>query len=165
MTPENIMSMATWIIIVLVIGISLLWLFNFFVSRHWNKHKAATIGKWAAEDIEFKRGPIGGQFGGLESTGAKQVIRGVGFIVMTDKDLRVTRATPPATWCVTYKQIKGVAIQPSFLEHRGKTPFIVVRFIKDGQADKLGFLVRDFEAWAEDLAEAAGVALKDQRKD
>ena len=164
MTAENITSGGNLVIIILIIAASLFWLFNFFVSRRWNKHKAATVGQWEAEGIEFVRGPVGGQFGGLESMGAKRVIRGVGFVVMTDKDLRVTRATPAATWCVTYKQIKGVTIQPSFLEHQGKTPFIVVRFVKDGQADKLGFLVKGFEEWADDLAEAAGVSLKDQRK-
>ena len=118
-----------------------------------------------AEGIEFVRGPAGGQFGGLESTGEKRIIRGVGFVVMTRNDLRVTRATPPGTWCITYKQIKGVTIQPAFMGHTTqKTPFIVVRFVKDGKKDKLGFLVKDFAEWAEELAETAGVNLKFQRK-
>lgn len=97
--------------------------------------------------------------------GAKRVIRGIGLVVMTEKDLRVTRATPEGAWFVTYKQIKGVTIQPEFLGHKGKTPFIVVRFVKDGQPDKLGFLVKNFEEWAEELAQATDVSLKDQRED
>jgi hypothetical protein len=58
-----------------------------------------------------------------------------------------------------------VTVQPAFLGHKGKTPFIVVRFVKDGKMDKLGFLVKDFETWAEELAKAAEVSLKDQRED
>jgi hypothetical protein len=79
--------------------------------------------------------------------------------------LRVTRATPPGAWCITYKQIKGVTIQPAFMGHTTqKTPFIVVRFVKDGKKDKLGFLVKNYEEWAKNLAETAGVNLKFQRK-
>ena len=44
------------------------------------------------------------------------------------------------------------------------TPFIVVRFKKGGQKDKLGFQVNDYEAWAKDLAEATGARLKDSRE-
>lgn len=165
MAEEDLISIVNFLPYILIIGAALYWLFRFMIGQRWNKHKAATIGKWEAEGIEFVHGPAGGQFGGLESMGAKRVIRGVGFVVMTEKDLRVTRATPPRSWCVTYKQIKGVSLQPEFLEHHPKNvPFIVVRFVKDGKADKLGFLVKDFETWAEELAEAAGVSLKDRRK-
>ena len=158
MTKEDLISIVNFLPYILIIGAILFWLFRFMVGRRWNKHKTATIGKWEAEGIEFVRGPSGGQFGGLESTGANRVIRGVGFVVMTEKDLRVTRATPSATWTVTYKQIKGVFIQPEFLGyHPKKVPFIVVRFVKDGKTDKLGFLANDFETWAKELAKAAGV--------
>jgi hypothetical protein len=164
MTEENLLSIANYLPFVLIGIVALFWLFRFSVARRWNQHKAETVGRWEAEEVEFVRGPVGGQFAGLESTGVNRVIRGIGFAVMTDKDLRVTRATPSGTWCVTYKQIKGITIQPSFLGHTGKkAPIIVVRFVKDGKKDKLGFQVKDFEAWAEDLAEAAGVSLKDQR--
>jgi hypothetical protein len=165
MTEGNVVSLGNFILIILIIVVTLFWLFNFVVSRRWNRHKAATVGKWEAEGLEFIRGPRGGQFGGLESMGANRVIRGIGFVAMTTKDLRVTRAMPEGAWCVTFKQIKGVTIQPAFLDHKGKTPFIVVRFVKDGKMDKLGFLVKDFETWAEELAKAAEVSLKDQRED
>ena len=164
MNGDNIVSSGNFILIMLIIVATLFWFFNFAVSRRWNRHKAATVGKWEAEGLEFIRGPVGGQFGGLESMGANRVIRGIGFVAMTTKDLRVTRATPEGAWFVTYKQIKGVIIQRSFLGHTGKkTPLIVVRFVKDGKKDKLGFQVKNFEEWAEDLADAAGVSLKDQR--
>jgi hypothetical protein len=165
MNGDNIVSSGNFILIMLIIVATLFWFFNFAVSRRWNRHKAATVGKWEIEGLEFIRGPVGGQFGGLESMGANRVIRGIGFVAMTTKDLRVTRATPEGVWCVTYKQIKGVTIQPAFLGHKGKTPFIVVRFVKGGKTDKLGFLVKDFETWAEELAKAAEVSLKDQRED
>jgi hypothetical protein len=165
LSEENIISLGNFFFIIFIIVAFLFWLFNFLVSRRWNRHKAATVGKWEAEELEFIRGPVGGQFGGLESMGANRVVRGIGFVVMTTKDLRVTRATPEGVWCVTYKQIKGVTIQPSFLGHKGKTPFIVVRFVKDGKPDKLGFQVKNFEEWAEELAKTADVSIKDQRED
>jgi len=165
MNEENLISIVNFLPIILIIGAALFWLFRFMVARRWNQHRARTIGKWEAEGIEFIHGPAGSQFGGLESTGAKRVLRGVGLVVMTEKDLRVTRATPPGTWCITYKQIKGVTIQPEFLEHRPKkVPYIVVRFVKDGQTDKLGFLVKDPETWAKELAQATHVSLKHRRK-
>jgi hypothetical protein len=165
MSEESILSLGNFFFIIFVIVAILYGLFNFVVSRRWNRHRAATVGKWEAEGLEFIRGPVGGQFGGLESMGINRVIRGIGFVAMTTKDLRVTRATPEGVWCVTYKQIKGVAIQPAFLGHKGKTPFIVVRFVKEGKPDKLGFLVKNFEEWAEELAEAAEVSLKDPREE
>jgi hypothetical protein len=151
----------TPIFILIIFG--LFWLVRYVITFRWNRHKARTVSKWEAEGIEFRRGPRGGQFGGLESMGMKRVIRGIGYVALTGHDLRVTRAVPSAAWCISYKQIKSVTIQPSFLGEAGKSPFIVVRFVKDGQADKLGFKVKEVEEWAEDLAEAAGVALKDQR--
>ena len=136
------------------------------ISRRWNKHKAETVAKWEAEGLHFLRGPSGGKFGGLESMGANRVITGVGYAALTDKDLRVTRVTPSAAWIVTYKQIKSIAIQQAFMGTRSqKTPFIVVRFVKDGQADKLGFQVNDYETWAADLARIAGVSVKDALSD
>lgn len=149
--------------LVLVVIMAGLGFFRFTVGRRWNRHKAETVSKWEAEGIEFKRGPVGGQFGGLESMGEKGVIRGIGFIILTDRDLRVTRATPSAAWCIPFPQIKSVMIRPTFLGKTGQTPFIVVRFVKDGQADRLAFQVKEFEAWSEALAQAAQVSLKDLR--
>lgn len=161
---DNLATMANYIFIILLIAAAVYWLGKFLVARRWNQHKAATVGKWEREGIEFVRGPAGGQFGGLESDGSKRVVRGIGFVVMTETDLRVTRAQPPGIWCITYKQIKGITIQPAFMGHRAKkTPFIVVRFVKEGQKDKLGFQVNNFETWAEELAEAAGVSVRDRR--
>jgi hypothetical protein len=133
------------------------------VSHRWNKHKAQTVHKWEAAGIKFQRGPNGGKFGGLESMGVSRVITGVGYVALTAKDLRVTRVTPFGEWIITFKQIKSVTMRSAFMGQRSqKTPFIVVRFIKDGQADKLGFQVGDTETWAEDLARAAKVSLKNE---
>jgi hypothetical protein len=152
------------VLFVLVLG--LFWFFNSTITRRWNRHRAETVSKWEAEGVQFLRDPIGGQFGGLESMGVNRVVRGIGFVALTGHDLRVTRAAPSATWCIPFRQIKSVTLRSAFLGKRGdKIPFIVVRFVKDGQADKLGFQVKDFETWAGDLAQAAGVSLKDQRKD
>lgn len=139
-------------------------LITHYISGRWNRHKAETVDKWAAEGVQFVRGPAGGQFGGLESMGQTKGLTGVGFIALTDTDLRVTRSTPSEAWQIPFRQIKGVTIQPAFLgKHSKKTPFIVVRFKKEGKADKLAFQVRDFEEWAEDLAKKAGVRLRDGR--
>jgi hypothetical protein len=149
--------------LVLVAIMAGLGFFRFTVGRRWNRHKAETVSTWEAEGIEFKLGPVGGQFGGLESMGEQGVVRGIGFVALTDHDLRVTRATPSAAWCISFPQIKSVMLRPSFLGKSGKTPFIVVRFVKDGQADRLGFQVKAFEEWAEAVAQAAQVSLKDLR--
>ena len=163
MTAENVASLVNYILIGLIIVAVLFWWFRFSLGRRWGTHKKATVDKWQAEGVEFIRGPSGAQFGGLESMGTKRVITGIGLAVMTTKDLRVTRAQPAGSWIVTYKQIKGVSIRWKFLgEASKKTPFIVIRFIKDGQPDKLGFRVNDYEAWAAELAEKAGVTLKEQ---
>ncbi|MBN1994077.1 MAG: hypothetical protein JW953_15375 [Anaerolineae bacterium] len=165
MSDEILQVISTLVPTVLLVGLGLFWLFRFIIARRWNKHRAATVGQWEAEGIEFVRGPAGGQFGGLESMGLKGVARGIGLAVMTDKDLRVTRASPPGVWCVTYKQIKGVTVQQSFMGHTAqKTPFIVVRFVQDGRPDKLGFQVNNVEEWAGDLAKAAGVSGKGLKK-
>jgi hypothetical protein len=138
-----------------------------YISRRWNRHKAVTVDRWEAEGVEFVRGPVGGQFGGLESMGLKNLITGVGFVVLTDKELRVTCSTPYSQdWQISYRQIKGVSLQPAFMGRRSrKTPFIVVRFKKEGQADKLAFQVKAFEEWAEELAQRARVSLKDAREE
>jgi len=162
MSADNIASMTNYVVIGLIIVAVLFWWFRFSLGRSWGKHRKATVEKWQSEGIEFIRGPSGGQFGGLESMGVKRVITGIGLAVMTGKDLRVTRAQPTGSWIVTYKQIKGVSIRWKFMgEVSKKTPFIVVRFVKDGQPDKLAFRVKDYEVWAEELAEEAGVTLKD----
>jgi hypothetical protein len=57
-----------------------------------------------------------------------------------------------------------VTIQPTYLGHRGKTPFIVVRFTNEGELDRLGFQVKEVDTWAQKLAELAGVKLKDKRE-
>jgi hypothetical protein len=162
MNPDDYASIANYVVIGLIIVAVLFWYFRFTLGRNWGKHKKATVDKWQADGVEFIRGPSGSQFGGLESMGAKRVITGVGLAVMTKKDLRVTRAQPVGSWIVTYKQIKGVSIRWKFLgEVSKKTPFIVVRFVKDGQPDKLGFRINNYEEWAEELAEESGVTLKD----
>ena len=150
--------------VILTIPIAIFYLANTYVARRWRKHQAETVAKWEADGVEFTHGPVGGQFGGLESMGEKGVITGIGFMALTTKDLRVTRANPSAEWHLSFRQIKGVAIQPAFLGKKSKkTPFIVVRFKQEGKADKLSFQVNDFENWAKVLAKKAGVSLKDLR--
>ncbi len=154
----TILSLAPFILAAVLV---IYWLPRLIMARRWNQHKAKTVRQWESDGVEFVRGPVGGQFGGLESMGAKRVVRGIGFAALTDKELRVTRAAPSAEWWVPFKQIKGVTLQPDFLGQTShKVPFIVVRFVKDGQADKLGFKVNDYQAWAKDLAKAAHVSLK-----
>jgi hypothetical protein len=165
MTQETFVYIFSFIPFI-VAGVFLLyWLSKFIMARRWNRHKAETVGRWQAEGIEFERGPAGGRFGGLESMGDKKVTAGIGFAVLTHKDLRVTRVTPFGVWCIPFKQIKGVTLQPTFLgQSSKKVPFIVVRFVQDAQADKLAFKVNDYQAWAKDLAKAARVSVKDQWK-
>ncbi|MDM8528840.1 hypothetical protein QUF58_11625 [Anaerolineales bacterium HSG24] len=110
------------------------------INRVWNKHRAETVDKWNTEDIEYILEPIGGQFGGLESMGEKMVIRGVGFVALTNKDLRVTRSTPSGQWIINFRQIKKIITRHYFLGKRSdKVPFIVIRFVKDSKKDRLGF--------------------------
>ena len=152
-------------IVVILVVIGGFWFFNRTISRNWNRHKAETVSQWEAEGVEFIRGPSGGQFSGLTSLGADKSIKGIGFVALTDKDLRVTRSVPSEVWITTYKQIKGVAIQPKFLGRQAKkTNFIVVRFVKDGEKDKIGFMVKDVDEWAQDIAQAAKVKLKVQKE-
>ena len=164
MNEFNVFLLVIAVPVIIIVVIILFRLFTNMLTRRWNQHKAETVDKWHAEGVEFVRGPKGVQFGGLESMGINRVTRGVGLAVITAKDLRLTRSVPSEAWCITFKQIKGVAIQPAFMGKPSKnTPFIVVRFKKDGRADKLGFQVKDFEEWADDLAQAARVRLKDKR--
>ncbi len=149
----------------LILVVGLFYLFNYTVTRRWKKHRAETIETWEAEGIEFVLGPEGCQFGGLESTGSRKAIRGIGYAVVTSKDLRVTRSAPSDVQRVTYKQIKMVRLMDEYLSHQSNTtPFIVVSFKRKGQKDKLGFQVKPYEKWAETLANLAQVQLKDSRE-
>ncbi len=149
----------------LVLVVSLFYLFNRTVTRRWQKHRAETIETWEAEGIEFVLGPEGCQFGGLESTGSRKVIRGIGYTVVTSKDLRVTRSAPSEVQHITHKQIKRVQLMDEYLDHQSNTtPFIVVGFKRKGQKDKLGFQVKPYQEWAEKIAQLAGVRLKDSRE-
>jgi hypothetical protein len=146
-------------IALIVIGVGFV-IFRTTVAKRWNRHRAKTVGKWEEEGLDFIRGPVGSQFAGTESTGS--VGHSIGLAVMTENDFRITRASMSTSWCITYKQIKGVSIRWDFLDRTAnKTPFIVLRFVKDGKKDKLGFQVKDYEEWAEALAEASGVTLRD----
>jgi hypothetical protein len=146
-----------------VLALAFFWLMPMLLTRRWNQHKAKTVTQWETEGVKFKRGPVGGKFGGLESMKVSQVHPGVGYVALTDKDLRVTRLAPFGVWIVPFKQIKGITLRSTFMGNRGqKTPFIVVRFTKEGQLDKLGFQVGEHEAWAKALAQAAKVSLKSE---
>ena len=137
------------------------WFTQSRVTRSWNRHKAETVTQWTEDGVEFTRGPVGGQFAGLTSLGKDRSMPGIGFVALTENDLRVTRSVPSRAWIITHKQIKGVSMEPKFLGREAKTTkFIVVNFVKDGEKDKIGFLVKDVTEWADALAQAAQVKLK-----
>ncbi|GEM_PF-5416406 len=164
MTENDLMFYAAVGMAIAFLVVGLVRLMTYRTARSWRKHEAETIGKWRAEGVNFVRGPVGCQFGGLESTGITRVIRGIGLVVLTDNDLRITRAAPLESWCIGFKQIKGITFQAAFLGKKSnKAPFIVIRFNKNGQTDKLAFQVREFKVWADDIAAAARVSLKDKR--
>jgi hypothetical protein len=160
MDEGSVSTIFTFVFIAFVVVVIGVVVFRTLVSIRWNRHRAKTVGKWSTEGIEFILGPVGSQFGGFESSG--NVDHSIGLAVMTDKDFRITRAATSESWCITYKQIKGVSTRSNYLGYTAKkTPFIVVRFVKDGKKDKLGFQINNYEAWAEELAQAANVTLKD----
>lgn len=149
-------SVITLVILLLIVG------FPALVSRNWKRHRGETVERWTAEGITFIKGPVGGKFMGVESIGSNKNTTGIGFIVLTDLDLRVTRASPSGEWHIPLQQIKGVMLRSKFMDQVSKkTPFIVVRFVADGHKDKLAFQVNDAVAWASELAQAAGVKLKE----
>ena len=152
------------IVLIIILGI-FRWVTG-SAAKTWNYHKAETVDKWAAEGVEFVKGPTGSKFGGLESTGYFRVIRGIGFSVLTPTDLRVTRSSPLDAWVIPFDRINAITIQSAYLgQPSKKTPFIVVNFdTEEDETDDLGFQVPDYEDWAEEIAEAAGVDLQDTRE-
>jgi len=159
----DLSSISVLIITAILIAavISIPWFVSRRVFHTWNRHKAETVHRWESEGVQFVRGPVGGQFAGLESLGPDRSMKGIGFVALTENDLRVTRSVPSEVWILTYKQIKGVALQSKFLGRQAKkSQFIVVRFVKDGEKDKLAFMVNEAEEWGKDLAQAAQVKLK-----
>jgi hypothetical protein len=148
--------------LVLMVGVFFLIRFvSGTASRQWTRHRAETVDKWAADGVEFRRGPLGARIAGLESMGVSRAVRGVGYAAITTTDLRLTRSVPAAVYCIPFEQISRITIQPTFLGLRSRTtPFLVVSFEQDGQPDKVGFQVTDFEVWARDLAQAAGIDMK-----
>ncbi len=156
-TTVVISSVVTLVVLLLIVGLPRL------ISRNWRRHRAETVERWAADGITFVKGPVGGKFIGVESIGAIRNTTGVGFIVLTDQDLRVTRVSPSHEWHIPFQQIKGVMLRTKFMGQVSKqTPFIVVRFVEGGHKDKLAFQVNDTVAWASELARSAGVKLKEQ---
>ncbi len=148
----------------LILLVGMFRLFSYNITRHWKKHQAQSVDLWKAEGVEFILGPSGCQFGGLESTGAIRIIQGVGYAALSDQDLRLTRATPVAIHIISHKQIKGLTIQPTFLGNKSKkVPYLVIRFKQAGEADKIAFRVKDYEAWVTAIATAAKVRVKDLR--
>jgi hypothetical protein len=121
---------------------------------------------WAAEGVDFALGPTAIKFSGVESLGSRSP-DGVGYALLTDTDLRVTCALPTTRfWIVSFRQVKGVALKARFIGKVAKTdPFVVVRFTKDAESDRLAFQLKEAEPWARQLAQAAGVTLKQERGD
>lgn len=151
------MLISTVILVVVVVAVGTA---SRRLGRNWNKHRADTIDKWNEEGVEYTMEPVVCQFGGLDSVGEARQLRGAGYAALTTKDLRVTRVVPSESWILNYKQIKGITLARHFKgKVVNKTPFIVVKFSKEGQADKLAFQVKDVETWAKALAAATGVKI------
>ncbi len=167
MDNPNFLAITLASVVSILVVIILLKVFGGTVSRRWNNHRAETVERWESEGIEFTRGPTASQFGGLESMGIKHMVRGMGLVMLTENDFRVTCLShTTAWWTLNFKQIKGVSIRPGFMGKTArKSPFIVIRFKKDGQADKLAFQVKETDNWATAVAQAANVKLKPQDKD
>jgi hypothetical protein len=161
LTSIAIITTITLVGLLIVVGV--VYFMGRSVNRRWSRHKVETIDRWEAEGIEFVRGPVASQFGGLESMGRK-VTRGIGYVVLTPADLRVTCAIPsPQWWIVPLKQITGVTLAYDFLGKSARqTPFIVVHYKHDQTTDRLGFQIKDTESWAKAVAGAAGVTPKNQ---
>ncbi len=155
-----LIAVVSMVALLLVFG-GLRW-FSGTLTRRWNRHKSETVDQWAAEGIGFALGPTAIKFSGLESLGSRSP-SGVGYALLTDTDLRVTCALPATqAWVVSFRQVKGVALKPKFMGKAAKTsPFIVVRFTKDAATDRLAFQMNEAEPWAAQLAQAAGVSLKE----
>ena len=159
MSELNLVYFGGIIILVVLIGAILV---PRLMARRWKQHERLTVDVWKKEGISFRRGPVGGKLAGVESRSGLRQQMSIGYLAMTEKDLRLTRLHPFGVWIITYRQIKGIELKKTFIGNRAKTvPFVIVRFVQDGQADKIGFQVNDFEAWANDLAEAANVKVKD----
>jgi hypothetical protein len=126
----------------------------------WLRHqKQQVINRWEQEGRVFLNRPVGINFSGQESRGMAQ-IRGNGFMALTDQDLRIMRAGPPAEWRISHHQIKEVTLEPAFLGKRRGMRVLVVTFEQAGQRDRLGVYVRAAAAWKEDIARAAGLDSK-----
>ena len=163
MELTNIAIIGTLTLLALLIVIGVVYFMGRSVSRRWNNHKAETIDRWATEGVEFTHGPASSQFGGLESM-EHNITRGIGYAVLTPADLRVTCAIPRTEWWVVpLKQITGITLAYNFLGKSAKqTPFIVIHYKDNDNIDRLGFQVKDAETWATEVANAAGVTLKNQ---
>jgi len=137
----------TFFLLIVVLAAVLGWL---------RRQKQQVIGRWEQEGRVFLNRPAGINFSGQESRGMTQ-IRGNGFMALTDQDLRLRRAIPPAEWRIPHHQIKHVALEPSFLGKRRGMKVLVITFEQNGQQDRLGLYVRQAAAWGEDIARAAGL--------
>lgn len=140
--------------------------FSGSLTRHWNRHKSETMDLWAAEGETFVLGPTAIKFSGIESLGSRSP-GGVGYAVLTKTDLRVTCALPTTRfWIVSVRQVKGVALKSRFMGKFANTePFIVVRFTQNSETDRLAFQLKEGKPWAQQLAQAAGVPLKQEGDD
>ncbi|GAB4448038.1 MAG: hypothetical protein Kow0031_30580 [Anaerolineae bacterium] len=159
-----LITVISMVLLLLIFG-GVRW-FSGSLTRRWNRHKQETVEQWAAEGVSFALGPTAIKFSGVESLGSRSP-NGVGYALLTDTDLRVTCALPSTqAWIVTFRQIKGVALKYRFLGKSAKTdPFVVVRFTKDAETDRLAFQLKGAAPWAEQLAQAARVTLKEGRDD
>ena len=129
-------------IIALVLGIVIWWL----------RRKGKSVAReWEREGRLFLQGPVGINFSGIGSKGMGQV-RGNGFMALTDKDLRITRAVPSTEWRLLHRNIKGVSLETSFLgKRRGRMQVLVIDFDQNDQPDRIGVYVRNSGDWMEEI--------------
>jgi hypothetical protein len=78
-------------------------------------------------------------------------------MALTDQDLRIMRAVPPAEWRIRHHQIKEVTLEPAFLGKRRGMKVLVITFEQARRRDRLGVYVRAAAAWKEAIARAAGL--------
>lgn len=128
-----------------------------FGALFWWLHrvKEETTRRWTQEEVRFLRGPEFINLSGIESRGIFQ-IRGNGFMALTDRDLRITRAVPAAEWRIPHWQLKRASLESSFLLKWTWRKVLVVAFEQEGRQDRIGIYVRGGAAWAEEINRVAG---------
>ncbi len=140
---------------VLVLTFTILAIIFGFIFWWLRREKEETTRRWTQDEVRFLRGPAFINFSGIESRGALQ-IRGNGFMALTDRDLRITRAIPAAEWRIPHEQITRASLESAFLLRWKWRKVLVITFEQEGRQDRIGLYVRDEATWAEEINRVAG---------